>query len=121
MINLLSHYNNKSGGFFIQNQLVSVSSVHKAAGGEGLHLVASSGWVRSGVDQDSPLQGTDSNSKMSFSVSAMTIGLNCCRPPSSWTFRSRAHTHTREVAIRNHLFAYRESSTMASLCRVRTL
>lgn len=54
------------------------------------YLVASSGCVSSGKDQDSLLHGTDSKSRMSFSVSAMTTGLYCCRPPSSWIWKRKS-------------------------------
>lgn len=49
-------------------------------------LVARIGCVIRGLVQASRLQGTESNNRMSFSVSAMTTGRYCIRPPSKGTY-----------------------------------
>lgn len=77
-----------------------------------LYLVASSGCVSRGTDQDSLLHGTDSNRRMSFSVRAMTTGLYCCRPPSSWTWteKSGGRVTCQKEVTRSGSLAARETT-----------
>lgn len=60
-------------------------------------LVARIGCVISGLVQASRLHGTESNNKMSFSVSAMTAGRYCIRPPSSGIYKQTNSADSRAM------------------------